>query len=145
MQYKSKRGIGELILIVFIGALLLLSLYVYAVYRSQVVTWIIVLTLLEAGMLYFYFARTEYELTEDALIVRERWPFRSRTIPYDDMKNYRIGDRAGGRLGRIYDVYVIYADRKKERFLILSPENRDDFVKNLRQKSGRDLSDDEVI
>ena len=145
MQYKSKRGIGELILIVFIGALLLLSLYVYAVYRSQVVTWIIVLALLEAGMLYFYFARTEYELTEDALIVRERWPFRSRTIPYDDMKNYRIGDRAGGRLGRIYDVYVIYADRKKERFLILSPENRDDFVKNLRQKSGRDLSDDEVI
>lgn len=145
MQYKSKRGIGELILIVFIGALLLLSLYVYAAYRSQVVTWIIVLTLLEAGMLYFYFARTEYELTEDALIVRERWPFRSRTIPYDDMKNYRIGDRAGGRLGRIYDVYVIYAEGEKERFLILSPENRDDFVKNLRLKSGRDLSDDEVI
>lgn len=145
MQYKSKRGIGELILIVFIGALLLLSLYVYAVYRSQVVTWIIVLALLEAGMLYFYFARTEYELTEDSLIVRERPPFKGRTIPYADMKNYRIGGRAGGRMGRLYDVYLIYAAGEKERFLIMSPENRDDFVKNLRLKSGRDLSDDEVI
>ena len=145
MQYKSKRGIGELILIVFIGALLLLSVYTYAVYRSRVITWIIMLALLEAGMLYFYFARTEYELTEDTLIVRERWPFRSRNIPYADIKNYRIGDRAGGRLGRIYDVYLIFTEREKDRFLILSPENRDDFVKNLRLKSGRDLSDDEVI
>ena len=145
MRYKGKRGIGELILIVFIGALLLLSLYSLIVYHSRTLSLIIVLALLEIGMLYFYFFRTEYELTEDALIIRERRPFKSRTIPFADMKNYRIGGRAGGRMGRLYDIYLVYTEGGKDRFLILSPENKDDFVKELRHRSGRDLSDDEVI
>ena len=144
MRYKSKRGIGELILILFVGALLLLSLYACFAYGSRTLTLAFVLALLEAGMLYFYFFRTEYELGEDALIIRERPPFRSRRIPYAAMKNYRIGGRAGGRMGRLYDIYLICEESGKERFLILSPENRDDFVKNLRHRSGRSLEEDEV-
>ena len=139
MRYKSKRGIGELILILFIGALLLLSLYAFFAYHSRTLALALVLTVLEAGMLYFYFLRTEYELTEDALVIRERWPFRGRSIPYASMQNYRIGGRAGGRMGRLYDIYLIFEENGKERFLILSPENRDDFVKNLRHKSGQSL------
>jgi hypothetical protein len=145
MRYKSTRGIGELILICFVGALLLLSLYAYFAYQSRTGLLILVLALLEAGMLYFYLFRTEYELTEDALIIRERRPFKGRSIPYADMKNYRIGGRAGGRMGRLYDIYLIYTEGGKDRFLILSPENRDDFVKNLRHLSGRSLEEDEVI
>ena len=145
MRYKSKRGIGELILILFIGALLLLSLYACFVYGSRTLTLSLVLALLEAGMLFFYFFRTEYELTEETLIIREHPPFRGRSIPYAAMKNYRIGGRGGGRMGRLYDIYLIYEESGKERFLILSPENRDDFIKNLRHRSGRSLEEDEMI
>ena len=144
MRYKSKRGIGELILIVFIGVLLLLALYSLTVYHSRTGSLVILLAMLELGMLYFYFFRTEYELTEVALVIRERLPFKNRTIRYADMKNYRIGGRAGGRMGRLYDIYLIYTEGGKDRFLILSPENKDEFVKELRHRSGRDLSDDEV-
>ena len=145
MRYKGKRGIGELVLILFVGAFLLLSLYVYFAYGSRTLTLALLLALTEAGMLYFYFARTEYELMEDALVIRERWPFKDRRIAYAAMKNYRIGGRAGGRLGRLYDIYLIYAEEGKDRFVILNPEDRDDFVKNLRLKSGRSLEEDEVI
>ena len=145
MQYKSKRGIGELILILFVGALLLLSLYAELVYHSRTRSLTAVLALAEAGMLYFYFFRTVYELTEDALVIRERWPFKNKRIPYAAMKNYRIGGRGGGRMGRLYDIYLIYEESGKERFLILSPENRDDFIKTLRHRSGRSLEEDEMI
>ena len=135
--YKSKRGIGELILMLFLAVLLLLCLYSYFAYQSRVLSLALILGLTEAGMLYFYLCRTEYTLTEEALLVKEPRPFKSRTIPYTAMKNYRIGGRAGGRMGRIYDIYLIYAEGGADRFLILSPENKDEFVKELRHRSGR--------
>lgn len=142
MIFKNKRGIGETILIAFMTLLLLLGLYSFFVYHLQIQLLLVIMVVAEAGLLYFYFFGTQYELTDDALILRERKPFRDKRIAYDTIRSYRIGGRSLGRIGRIYDLYLTYEESGKKHVLILTPEDRDEFVKELRQHCRRALDED---
>ena len=67
MIFKNKRGIGETILIAFMTLLLLLGLYSFFVYHLQIQLLLVIMVVAEAGLLYFYFFGTQYELTEGNL------------------------------------------------------------------------------
>ena len=134
MRYKSRRGIGELILLVFMSALALYTLYlnIFKDYHMLLLTVLLAAAALAQGALYYF--RPEYELTEDALLIHEKKPLKDRQIAYADVVRYRIlGHRLGGleREREPKDILLVYRKGQREKSEIISPEEAGVFAEAI--------------
>ncbi|MBO4871811.1 MAG: hypothetical protein J5496_00130 [Lachnospiraceae bacterium] len=131
MKTRERRSIGELLLLIFIALLLLYSLYLNIFEHEDVKAFSIFASLILAVQAVLYYFRSEYELTEEALLIHERWPLRDKRIPYEDVVRYKIifyrmGSEARRKTPR--DVMLVYRKGKRGKSVMICPEDPDNFA-----------------
>ena len=136
MRVKSYRGVTELILLIVSAVLWLGSLGVGLLQDREVLRFTLILTPILLAQAYFYFMAPEFELTEEALLIHEKWPLKSKTIPYGDIESFRtVGHRLGSESRRESpkEIWLSYQAGGRKKRLILCPEDADDFAVLLRR------------
>lgn len=130
MRFSSRKSKWELILLVFMLLLFLYTVYLCLFVYHEIWSMVLILGLITACQGFFFYFRSEYEMTEQALVLHEKKPLKDKEILYEDIAEYRIVPRrlfGGDKPGLPKDIFIGYYKNDRKRSVILSPKDPEGF------------------